>query len=79
VLEDDMDSECGVNEDKKNACRILVVKRKGKRPVVRSERRCVDIIAWYGLDSFGLGSGPVEGSCEHGNELSASIKCFKVL
>jgi hypothetical protein len=25
-------------------------------------------IGWYGLDSSGLGEGPVAGSCEHGNE-----------
>jgi hypothetical protein len=25
------------------------------------------------------GSGPVEGSCEHGNEPSGSIKCWEVL
>jgi hypothetical protein len=28
----------------------------------------------YGLNSFGLGLGPMEGSCEHGNELSGFIK-----
>jgi hypothetical protein len=28
----------------------------------------------YGLDSFGPGRGPVEGSREHGNEKSGSIK-----
>jgi hypothetical protein len=27
-----------------------------------------------GLDSFGSGQGPVAGSCEHGDELSCSIK-----
>jgi hypothetical protein len=33
----------------------------------------------YGLDSSGLGWGPVAGSCEHGNEHSGSIKCWKIL
>jgi hypothetical protein len=28
----------------------------------------------YGLDSFGLRSGPVAGFCEHGNEHSRFIK-----
>jgi hypothetical protein len=28
---------------------------------------------WYGLDLSGSGYGPVEGSCEHGNELSGSM------
>jgi hypothetical protein len=27
-----------------------------------------------GLDSSGSGQGPVAGCCEHGNELSGSIK-----
>jgi hypothetical protein len=27
-----------------------------------------------GLDSSGSGSGPLAGSCEHGNEASVSIK-----
>jgi hypothetical protein len=34
------------------------------------------------LDRFlwsGWGQGPVEGSCEHGNEPSGSIKCWEVL
>jgi hypothetical protein len=31
----------------------------------------------YGLDSSG--QGPVEGSCEHGNEPSGYIKCWEVL
>jgi hypothetical protein len=35
-------------------------------------RRC-------GLDSSGLGQGPVAGSCEHGNEPSDPIKCWNSL
>jgi hypothetical protein len=34
---------------------------------------------WIGLDSYGSGYGPVEGSCEHGIEPSGSIKCWEVL
>jgi hypothetical protein len=34
-------------------------------------------MGWYGLGGSGL--GPVEGSCEHGNEPSGSIKCWEVL
>jgi hypothetical protein len=33
----------------------------------------------YGLDRSGSGYGPVEGSCEHSNEPSGSIKCWEVL
>jgi hypothetical protein len=36
-------------------------------------------MGWYGLDQSGPGQGPVGGSCEHGNELSGSIKCWEVL
>jgi hypothetical protein len=36
-------------------------------------------MGWYGLDLSRPGYGPVEGSCEHGNELSGSIKWWEVL
>jgi hypothetical protein len=29
----------------------------------------------YGLDSSGLGQGPIVGSCEHNTELLGSKKC----
>jgi hypothetical protein len=32
-----------------------------------------------GLDVSGSGSGPVAGSCEHGNEHSGSLKCGEIL
>jgi hypothetical protein len=57
-----------------------------KRSLERPRRRWVESIKidlteieWYGLDRSGSGYGPVEGSCEHGNEPSGSIKCRKVL
>jgi hypothetical protein len=31
-------------------------------------------MGWSGLDLSGLGQGPVEGLCEHGNEPSGCIK-----
>jgi hypothetical protein len=71
--------------EKRNAYRILVGKPEGKRPLGRPRRRWVDSIklrermGWYGLDRSGLGQGPVEGSCEHGDEPSDSIKCWEVL
>jgi hypothetical protein len=34
---------------------------------------------WHGLDLSGSGQGAVEGSCEHGNKLSGSIKFWEVL
>jgi hypothetical protein len=52
-----------------------------KKPLERPRRRwedCrimdLDEIGWNGVDWSHLG-GPVEGSCEHGNEPSDSIKC----
>jgi hypothetical protein len=36
-------------------------------------------MGWYGLNRYGSGEGPVEGSCERGNELSGSIKRWEVL
>jgi hypothetical protein len=56
----------------RNAYRILVGKPEGKRPLGRPRLRWVDI-------KMDLRKGPVEGSCEHGNELSVSIKCWEVL
>jgi hypothetical protein len=35
-------------------------------------------MGWYGLDRSGSGEGPVEGSCEYGDELSGSLKCWEV-
>jgi hypothetical protein len=67
--------------------RGMVGKPEGKRPLGRPIRRWVDNIkmdlreigcdgmVWIDVAQNGL----VEGSCEHGNELSGSIKCWEVL
>jgi hypothetical protein len=34
-------------------------------------------MGWYGLDRSVSGQGPAEGSCEHGNEHSGSVKCWE--
>jgi hypothetical protein len=34
---------------------------------------------WCGVDWSGSGYGPVESSCESGNEPTGSIKCWEVL
>jgi hypothetical protein len=38
-------------------------------------------IGWDGMDWINLAQDrdPVKGSCEHGHELSGSIKCWEVL
>jgi hypothetical protein len=48
--------------EKRNACRILVGKLEGKRPLGRPRRRWMDNIkidlkerGWYGLDRSGFG------------------------
>jgi hypothetical protein len=73
---------------KKNAYKMLVGKPEGKRPLGRPRHRWVDNIkmeremGWDGMvwtRSIWLGIGPVEGSCEHGNEPLHSVKCWEVL
>jgi hypothetical protein len=73
---------------KRNAYMILVGKPEGKRPLGRPRRMWVDNIkidlreiGWDGMDWIDQAQdrGPVEGSCEHGNEPSGSIKCREVL
>jgi hypothetical protein len=54
---------CSTNGEKSNACRILVGKPEGKRPLERPRRRWDDNISmdlrarmgWYGLDASGSG------------------------
>jgi hypothetical protein len=67
----------------RNAYGILVGKPEGKRPQGRPRRRWVDNIrmdlrgiGWDGMDCIDLVR---EGSCEHGNEPSGSIKCWEIL
>jgi hypothetical protein len=60
--------------------KMLVGKPEGKRPLKRPRCTWMDNIRMEnrvgrrGLDSSGLGLGPVADACEHGNEPSASIK-----
>jgi hypothetical protein len=72
--------------EKRNAYRLLV-----KKPKEREHWEDRDVGGWIydgswrdgmgrcGLDCSGLGEGPVEGSCEHGDTHSGSIKCWEVL
>jgi predicted deacylase len=36
-------------------------------------------MGWYGLYISGSGQRLVKGSCEHGNELPGSIKCWEII
>jgi hypothetical protein len=56
-----MDGACSTNGGKKNAYRILVGKREGKRPLGRPRRKWVDNIimdlrdiGWDGVDWIGM-------------------------
>jgi hypothetical protein len=62
-------------------------KPEGKRPLGRPRRRWVanikmdlkrDRVGWCGLDETGSGWGPVEGSCEYGDEPSGSLKLLGI-
>jgi hypothetical protein len=75
-----------MGEDR-NAYRILVGKPEGRRPLGRPRRRWVNNIktdlgeiriGWYRLGRPGSGYGSVKGSCEHGNEISGSIKMLGI-
>jgi hypothetical protein len=68
---------------KRNACRILVGKSEGKRPLGRWRYRWVDNVkmdlrqdgvVWTGSIWFMIGTS----SCEHSNEPLGSIKCWEV-
>jgi hypothetical protein len=80
-----MGRACSTDGEKRNAYTILVRKSVGTRPLGRPRYRWVDDIKidlrveLYGLDRSGSEYGPVEGSCEHGNELSGSLKYWEVL
>jgi hypothetical protein len=75
-------------EEKRNAYRILLGKPEGKRQLGRPRHWWVDNIKMdlketgrNGMDWIDLVQelGPLEGSCEHDNESSGSIKCWEVL
>jgi hypothetical protein len=64
----------------------LLGKPEGRRPLGRPRRRWVDNIkmdlreiGWGGMDWIDLAQGPVECSCEHGNEPSGFMKCWEAL
>jgi hypothetical protein len=46
VKGDEMGRACSTNEDKMNACRILMEKPEGKRPLGRLRRRWWIILKW---------------------------------
>jgi hypothetical protein len=74
-----MERTCKSHVEKRDACRILVGKPEGKRPLGKPKRRWIlerDRVGWYELDPSASGSEPVEGSCEHGTD---SIKYWEIL
>jgi hypothetical protein len=65
-----------MDEEKRNAYRILVGKLEGKRPLGNARRRWVEGVK---MNPREIGWGGVVGSCECGNKPSASIKCREAL
>jgi hypothetical protein len=77
---------CITHGEMRNACKILVGKTEGNRPLGGPRRRRWDNIrmdfteiGWEVVDWFHLDQerDRGRGSCKHGNELSGSIKCRK--
>jgi hypothetical protein len=80
-------------EERRDALRGLVEKRKGKRSLGRLKHKLVnnikrifkkyieDVWEWVivGMGYCGSGLEQVAGSCERGDELSVSITCRKFL
>jgi hypothetical protein len=71
--------------ERRSAYSILVGVPEGRRQLGRPGRKWEDIKInfkerrWSSrLGSCGSGWGPVEGSFEHGNEHSGSIKCWEI-
>jgi hypothetical protein len=72
--------------EKRNACRILLGKQEGKRPLIDLDLGWKFILKWIlekydgtvwtGLVWFRIGTS--ESSFEHGNVHSGSIKCREV-
>ena len=83
-----MGRACNTNGEPGTHEGFPVGKPEGNRPLRRPRRRWEDNIKmdlreigrccmdWITYD---LRRRPVEGSCEHGNESSGSIKCCKIL
>jgi hypothetical protein len=71
--------------DIKSAYKIYVPKRRDHSEDINVATRIIlkcifgKSMGECGLDSCVLGYGPVAGSCEHGNELSGSIKAGNFL
>jgi hypothetical protein len=71
--------------EKRGAYRVLVGKLEGRRNLGRSRRRREDFkmdlqeTGWMTWTVYGSGYGQMEGSYDHGNEHSVSIKRGKIL
>jgi hypothetical protein len=67
---------------KEECTRILVGQPEGNRPLGRPRSMWVENIKMHRRQVGMVWTGFIwlrRGSCEHGNELSVSIKCWEVL
>jgi hypothetical protein len=82
-MEDEMGSACSTIGEKRNACSILVEKPERDHWDDQDVggwtllQLILDRMGWIGL--IWLRIGQVDGSCEHGNEPSGSIKRWEIL
>jgi hypothetical protein len=67
-----MGGSCSTNGDKRNACRLLVGKPEGKRPLGRPRRRWVDNIRMY-LGEVGCGDVDWIGLAQDRNRWRALV------
>jgi hypothetical protein len=83
-----MGRACSTNGEKRNACRILMGKLEGKKPLGRPRHRWVDNIkmyfreiGWGGMDWINLAQDMNQWRVlvNMGMNLHVSIHCWKVL
>jgi hypothetical protein len=71
---------CSTHGKKMITCKVLVEDPVGNRQLGRPRyRRNIKRMGCSGLDGSASGCGHVEGSCEHGDELSGFVQCCEVL
>jgi hypothetical protein len=78
-----MGRACSTHGEKRNASRVLMGKPERKRPlgIPRYRWECnikINLIEICWGDMGWIGLSQEEGSCEHDNEPSGSIKCWKI-
>ena len=87
ITKNQMGGACSLYGKRRGACRILVGKLNGTKPLGWHRYRREDTIKMdfqqkgrrLCLDWYGSEQGQVAGTCERGGERSVSIKCWNLL